>query len=291
MFYTQKEFYDAVQGSTNSYDILEAIKRDCSESGVLSAKKVNATLRKIKKAVLARTEHIAVGKNSSGFPQTLHLGKIMRPWSIVPKLRYFRPPEGDFGVGVEIEYGFTSAQNARNVMYHIRNWKHVALDREGGTYGVEATFPPILYSKLSKRDKPFRYLDYLAANSALLSSHYGQVGTHVNVSAHTSINYDRRERMNSCLMALTQEQKRKYFNRNPYGYINDRSESAQSVGYVEMKLFNSTTCSITLRRYINIAVSLVKLLTSNTAINRDTVIVALEEGYNKRNGHPRPVAV
>ena len=287
MFYSKQEFYDAIAQDGNNIYWPAQIKTKCSTNSQLDRKKTDALLAEIKKGVLERQYSVNIGRDFCGYSIDLPLGKIMRPWSIVPALRDFRPPEGDFGVGVEIEYGFTSSDNAKRAMFHVRNWKHVALDREGGTYGVEATFPPILYSKLSKRDKPFRYLDYLAANPEMLSRHSGQVGTHINVSAAGRIDGDRRVTVNAILLRLSQEQKRKYFNRNPYGYINARSEGPSSVGYVEMKLFNSTTCSITLRRYINIAVSLVKLITSTDTITYDSVIAALEAGYNKRNGHPK----
>ena len=287
MFYSKKEFYDAVaaQGARRIFPSLLIAR--CSTNGRVERKKSDAMLAEIKKGVLDRTEHLELGRGGDGYFQYVHLGKIYRPWSIIPALRDFSPPEGDFGVGVEIEYGFTSNETAKTAMYHVRNWKHVALDREGGTHGVEATFPPILYSKLSKRDKPFRYLDYLAANPNMLSQHYGAVGTHINVSASCRIGGNRRESVNQVLAYLSEARKLKYFNRMPYGYINSRSENADGNGYVEMKLFNSTTCSITLRRYINIAVSLVQLITSETPITETSVIEALEAGYNKRNGHPR----
>lgn len=287
MFYSKQEFYDAVtaQGARNIFPPLLIAR--CSTNGRVERKKSDAMLAEIKKGVLNRVDHLTLGTDRHGCFEYVYLGKIYRPWSIIPALRDFSPPEGDFGVGVEIEYGFTSNEAAKTAMYHVRNWKHVALDREGGMYGVEATFPPILYSKLSKRDKPFRYLDYLAANPEMLSRHYGAVGTHINVSASCRIDSDRRTSVNHVLLSLSEARKRKYFNRTPYGYINARSESANGNGYVEMKLFNSTTCSITLRRYINIAVSLVQLIISETPITETSVIEALEAGYNKRSGHPR----
>lgn len=287
MFYSKQEFYDAVTARGARRIFPSMLIARCSTDGRVERKKSDAMLAEIKKGVLDRTNHLALGVGRDGYSQYVHLGKIYRPWSIIPALRDFSPPEGDFGVGVEIEYGFTSNEAAKTAMYHVRNWKHVALDREGGMHGVEATFPPILYSKLSKRDKPFRYLDYLAANPEMLSRHYGAVGTHINISASCRINGNRRESVNEVLSYLSEAQKRKYFNRMPYGYINSRSENANGNGYVEMKLFNSTTCSITLRRYINIAVSLVQLIISGTPITQTSVIEALEAGYNKRSGHPR----
>lgn len=278
MFYSQKEFYDAV-----AQNRITSLRSYCMDGGLLSRKKTNKVLKKIKKGILDREEEVTFGTGYSSF--RLYLGKIYRPWNIVPALREFRAPEGDFGVGVEIEYGFVNNEAAKTVMYHVRNWKHVALDREGGYFGVETTFPPVLYSKISMRDKPFRYLQYLAANPRLLARHCGSVGTHINVSAHNRIDGDRVRDVNGHLECLSITDNKKYFNRNPYGYINNRSESQTSVGYVEMKLFNSTTCAVTLRRYINIAVSLVKLLTSDAEITEDSVLLALEEGYNMRSGH------
>ena len=287
MFYSKQEFYDAIARDGDDIYWSSQIKAKCSTNSQIDRKKTDALLAEIKKGVLERRPSVNIGRDSCGYAVDLFLGKIMRPWSIVPALRDFRPPEGDFGVGVEIEYGFTSNDNAKRAMFHVRNWKHIALDREGGTYGVEATFPPILYSKLSKRDKPFRYLDYLAANPEMLSRHYGAVGTHINVSAAGCIDGDRRAAVNAILIRLSQGQKRSYFNLNPYGYINARDGNPSSARYVEMILFNSTRCSFTLSRYINIAVSLVQLITSATPITETSVIEALEAGYNKRNGHPR----
>lgn len=287
MFYSKQEFYDAVAAPESRHIFPSLLITRCSTNGRVERKKSDAMLAEIKKGVLDRRDHLVLGVGHRGYSEYVPLYKIYRPWSIIPALRDFSPPEGDFGVGVEIEYGFTSNEAAKTAMYHVRNWKHVALDREGGTHGVEATFPPILYSKLSKRDKPFRYLDYLAANPEMLSRHYGAVGTHINVSASGRIDGNRRESVNQVLHSLSEARNRKYFNRMPYGYINSRTENANGNGYVEMKLFNSTTCSITLRRYINIAVSLVQLIISETPITQTSVIEALEAGYNKRNGHPR----
>lgn len=284
MFYTHKEFYDAVEASNQNYDALYAIKHTCTDSTGLNKKKVAETLRTIKKSLLDREGQIVVGAFADGQTAWMSLYKIMRPWSIVPALRDFSPPEGDFGIGVEVEYDFVTEEAAKEVMFNVRNWKHVALDREGGDHGVETTFPPILYSKLNKRDKPFRYLEYLTANSQLVREHSpgSMVGTHINISAHTAINGDRRQTVNNTIRYLSDEENVKYFGRRPYGYINHRSENANGNGYVEMKLFNSTTCPVTLRRYIDIGVSLVKLITGTNPINRDTVVEALEAGYNGR---------
>lgn len=288
MFYSNKEFYDAVARNEDNFNELAAIRRACMTKKGLSKAKVSKQLAKIKQGVLNRVNFLDVGSNSSNNSYRISLYKIRRPWNVVPALRDFRPPVGDFGVGVEVEYGFVSEPAAKEVMYHVRNWKHVALDREGGFHGVETTFPPILYSKMSKRDKPFRYLDYLAANQHLTVPHAGMVGTHINISAHNGINRERIWQMNNVLAALTSEQYQRYFNRMPYGFINERNENAESsLGYVEMKLFNSTTCSTTLRRYINIGVALVELLTSTTPINEISVVDALEEGYLKPSGHPK----
>lgn len=284
MFYTNQEFYDAVAANNSYYDELTAIKNSCTTKRGLSKKKVTGTFRQIKKALLDRQGQVIVGRFANGAMAYLSLGKIPRPWNIVPALRDFSPPEGDFGIGIEVEYGFVSAAAAKEVMFHVRNWKHVALDREGGPHGVETTFPPILYSKLNKRDKPFRYLNYLSSNPQLLHNHCpgAFVGTHINISAHIAINDDRRHAANDLIVHLTEEQNTKYFGRRPYGYINSRSENPEGNGYVEMKLFNSTTCPVTLRRYIDIGVSLVKLIISDTPITNESVVAALEAGYNGR---------
>ena len=285
MFYTNQEFFNAVEARMPSLGCADELYLRCTENGVLSRKLTDSMLKTLKTAILNRDPAVPVGRDTYGSMRYLNTAKAIRPWSIVPKLRDFRPPAGDFGVGVEIEYGFRTHRDAVNVMHFIRNWKHVALDREGGTYGVEATFPPILYSKMNKRSAPMRYLQYLAANPDIIAPHMGQVGTHINISASSAIDIDRKNAVNMCIRELSVDAKHKYFNRMPYGYINQRAEPSSSVSYVEMKLFNSTTCAVTLRRYINIAVSLVKLIQSDEAITTESVTATLEAGYSIPNGH------
>ena len=56
---------------------------------------------------------------------------------------------------------------------------------------------------------------------------------------------------------LTNEQHLKYFGRRPYGYGHDQ------VTHIEYKLFNSQLDPKRLRQYIDIAVSLTKLVAGN----------------------------
>lgn len=232
----------------------------------MTKKETALALRKIKDAIVARQSEIG----------QYYIGKWLRPWGVVPALANFRPPQGDYGVGVEVEYGFTSPGAASTAATFVRNWRYVTLDREGGQYPLETTFAPILYSKLTLKSQPFRYLKFLNDNaSRLLVQHNSRfVGTHINVSAHERLDSVRVSRTNSWLTSLSLQQKTKYFGRDPYGYIYHRNR------YVEMKLFNSTTDRKALRRYINIAVSLVKLMESTAQITQENVLAALENGYN-----------
>lgn len=208
-------------------------------------------------------------------------GKWLRPWTVVPKLRNWQAPEGDYGVGVEIEMGFVSVSAARQVANHVKNWKYITLDFEGGRYPIEATFPPTKYSSFGAKSQAYRYLKYLSANPELVVSHRNGsfVGTHVNVSKGGVTRYGDRfySRCDSLSRVIqydiSSEEKTKYFGRSPYGYAYARTT------HIEYKLFNSTTNPKTLTRYVNIAVSLTELICSGRAINVESVRAALERGY------------
>lgn len=256
MFFSAQELldYDANRPSFSRY-----------VRGPLTLANARKYMRQIKANVIARE---GVGAD-----------KWLRPWHVVPSLRNFSPPEGDYGVGVEIEYGFCSQNAASEMVSKVANWKYVAIDFEGGEHGVEATFAPVLYSKLNNKCQALRYAKLLEDNTALLEEHDAQdsVGTHVNVSAHNRIPYYRVDEVSDILEGcLHMEENYKYFGRIPYGYGNSMGS------YVEWKLFNSTADQKRVRQYINIAVALTALAAGNEVIDEDSVLCALEAGYNKR---------
>lgn len=212
------------------------------------------------------------------------VSKWYRPWHVVPELENWSAPVGDYGVGVEIELGFRSIEAARQVANHVKNWKYITLDFEGGAIPIEATFPPTKYSTFGTKSQAVRYVKYLEGNSGLVTPHDGRnraVGTHVNVSKGGVIDYSqygsRTNYVNNILEnRLSSTQQNKYFGRRPYGYIYNRGR------FYEMKLFNSVTDPATLRRYVNIAVSLMELITDTREISTESVVEALERGYNGR---------
>lgn len=212
--------------------------------------------------------------------------KWLRPWHVVPELANFRPPEGDFGIGVEVEMGFNSREDASFFVDKLKNWRHVAFDSEGGcwegpgrsSWGVETTFAPFLYSKMSKDRQAFRFLKLLQQNQERVFTHRSSsiVGTHINVSTpNGSPGYDRIRSISMRLGYLNMDQKVKYFNRDPYDYGFDQGS------HVEWKLFNSVPDPAALRRYINIAVALTALAAGTDTITDMSVLAALESGYNK----------
>lgn len=212
-------------------------------------------------------------------------GKWLRPWTVVPELANFKPPEGDFGIGVEVEMGFNSRQDASFFVDKMKNWRHVAFDSEGGcweggrsSWGVETTFAPFLYSKMSNDRQAFRYLKLLEDNASRIFPHRSSsiVGTHINVSTpRGSAGYYRVRQVSRYLDYLDMNQKLKYFNRDPYDYGFEQGT------HVEWKLFNSVPDRAALRRYINIAVALTALAAGTEMISDMTVLAALESGYNK----------
>lgn len=232
----------------------------------LTLKEVASYLRSVKKQIADRAD---------GAP-----GKWYRPWHVVNSLRNWAPPRGDYGVGIEVEYGFVTAEASRTVAQHVANWKYIALDREGGRFPIETTFPPVVYSKFGSKSQACRYLKYLAANQNLVHPHAStaSVGTHVNVSVGPGRNgaHAQVSNINSYIDTLTDTQKRKYFGRIPYGYGNFRSN------YIEWKLFNSQTDWRVLRRYVDIAVALTEMC-YNPPQSEAEFISKLEAAYNKRS--------
>lgn len=226
------------------------------------------------------------------------LGKWLRPWNVVPELRNFTVPAGDYSVGIEVEYGFRTQQDAAFIANVIKNWRYITMDSEGGQNGIEVTFAPMLYSKFGPTSQACRYLKLLDNNRESVRAHSpaSLVGTHVNLSfagySHTNnTQYARMRKINAYVdtrrhyihngyreqgeSGLVRAEQDKYFGRVPYEGMN-----AQPT-HMEFKLFNSVTDWRVLRKYVNISVSLLELIRSNVEINRAVVIDALERGYNK----------
>lgn len=288
MFFSAKQLYAAAE----QVSWIHANIVDCTGKN-LSMRSVRDYVRKCKEAIVNRRCDVRISE--FGYED---LYKWYRPWDIVPELKNFQAPAGDYGIGVEVEYGFRSQAAATTIANKVKNWRNIALDVEGGTFPIEATFPPFLYSKMNSKRQVFRYLKLLRNNASLLSEHAAgaMVGTHVNVSVgQRRIDSDRIDSMREVMSTLwfrntrtrANELANKYFGRVPYGRVNGvgswQGPGHGSYSYVEYKLFNSTTDSKALRRYINIAVALTDLLVDETRnITEQTLLDACEAGYNKR---------
>lgn len=211
----------------------------------------------------------------------MYVGKWHRPWHVVPQLRQWRAPAGDYGIGIEVEMGFRTREDAAFIANAVKHWRNITLDFEGGRIPIEATFPPTRYSRFGKNSQASRYLQILEENRSRVVNHNrdGNVGIHINVSKGGSspIPVARTRELSRCLSYLPTSSQIKYFGRIPYGFAYDH------VDYIEYKLFNSTTDWKVLRRYVDIAVELSKLIfDTSRRINEESVIAACEAGYNKR---------
>jgi hypothetical protein len=279
MFFSTNELYDYAGRNAS---IRNRINRHLgvAQSRPLNKRKVAVYLRAVKDAIAARQTTVPTPHIPS-YDQE-YIAKWHRPWDVVPKLANFSAPEGEYAVGVEIELGFTSAGASRTVANFIRNWKYVALDWEGGDNPIEATFPPILYSKFNSQSQPMRYLKFLRQNSRLVTRHRSDavVGTHVNVSkGGRRVGAVRTREATYFMDYLTPEEKVKYFGRaHPYLY----AISQEGGKFIEFKMFNSTTDGVALKRYVNVAVAVAELIYSTETINSASIRAALEKGYNKR---------
>lgn len=250
-----------------------------------SVKKCAAILRRAREALVSRNDDIIYN---------LGLTKWHRPWHIVPTLTNFQVPEGDYSIGIEVEYGFQSVQAASAVANVIKNWRHITMDSEGGRNGMEVTFPPTLYSKFGPTSQACRYLKLLAKNvqGLVVHSPAALIGTHVNLSfagfrSDSSLMYNRMRRINAIIdtrnyylyegveRTLTNTEQNKYFGRIPYEGMNFQNN------YIEFKLFNSVHDWKRLRQYVNISVALAELIRGNESIDYTSVLAALERGYNK----------
>ena len=271
-------FFSAKALHTHFKNDEDAAEDFVDTTGVLPTfKNVRGYVKACKAAIVSRRYEA----NFSGRPA---VSKWWRPWHVVPKLSAFRPEVGDYGIGVEVEMGFRSIVGSQHIANLIKNWRYIAVDIEGGACPIEATFPPVLYSKLSSKTQVFRYLKLLRDNIDCVHPHCQDnfVGTHINVSKGGVSRYDRGRVDTMCYLLVglrntnpRREDCYKYFGRFPYGGVYDRE------GYLEFKLFNSTTDSKALKRHINVAVALTDLIDSDTTIDEDSVFAACEAGYNK----------
>lgn len=212
--------------------------------------------------------------------------KWLRPWDIVPKLREYQPPAGQFGVGIEVELPFISYEASRTVARHIQNMRHITIDNEGGTYPLEVTFPPIVSSKMNNKCQVARYFKYLNStnlvNRPYLTQQNRWIGIHVNVSkgedgTAAETRGSRCDVMSVLLRELNSDANLHFFGRViPYNY------AVWQGRYVEFKMFHSTTDFAALKRYVNISVALADLLFSERALSLASLMEALEAGYNKR---------
>lgn len=287
MYFSAKQYHSylttAPNGAAYSYHVRQQL--NLPHNAPITLDLAKKSLRHIKKLIANRQPVMTVANTPGVGPDTyIGLGKWIRPWHAVPELINFRAPAGDFGVGVEVEMGFRSLVAAQTVANYIKDWKYVTLDFEGGTFPIEATFPPMIYSKISKRSQVYRYLKFLQANPELVASNQGQVGTHVNVScagfddaAHTRLQSINIQLGN--IVSRNHEDAVKYFGRRPYGYGYVRGTRENR--FIEYKLFNSQLDPRRLMQYINIAVELTKLSVDTVVVDETSVRAALEAGYNK----------
>ena len=272
MFYSAETLYNFYK--TECYAPYYLRDRPSYGSPV-SKSKVKKYVKACKASILSRDTHLGEEFDYD------YVGKWTRPWDVVPSLRNFKPPVGDYGIGVEVEMGFTSLENAQYISKAISNWRHITIDEEGGAYPLEVTFPPFLYSKLSAKSQPCRYLKLLKKESYRVARHYtdAEVGTHVNVSKGGVERFRERRiyTVSDILERLPKRLEHKFFGRTPYGYGNICGKES----VIEWKLFNSVTDYKVLKRYINIAVALTDVVASDVEITKEVVMNALNNGYNK----------
>lgn len=272
MFFSAKELHSYINRDDLDSWQVGTLRRNIGD--YTSLKAVSAYLKVVKDNIVERRAVASINGSME------YLSKWYRPWDVVPSLANIRAPEGDYLVGVEVERGFTSREAAQSIVEKIKNWKYIAVDIEGGTTPIEATFPPFLYSKMSSKRQVFRYLKLLRENENLLVQHTSRsVGMHINISkggaAHHSS--DRAWQVSEVIEnELGQEEYFKYFDRTPYGFCYVQETNTNS--YIEYKLFNSVTSNRKLRRFINTAVALTDLITGTEYISESSVRAALEIG-------------
>lgn len=279
MYFSANEFYNYL-ASKSAWTREEAIF-DAGEEAFTKRAVARIHKRAIE-AVMARESDGYCEENGREYYSSVW--KWYRPWEVVPSLKNWQAPAGDFGVGIEIELGFDSWSHVNGIMKAVRHWKYITMDFEGcGNYPIEATFPPVCYSKFGPKSQACRYLK-LVDGKAVEHDEEEMVGTHINVSVGGRAHRDnrvRRDAVNSIIEYYNDdfgtERQEKYFGRRPYGGI----RSANT--HYECKMFNSVTDWKVLRRYVDISIELVKLIESEEVINASSVIAACERGYSLRS--------
>lgn len=276
MFFSAKEFYNFCSTRPGAVDEVRDYF-NLPYNARVTKKQFSKYLGVVKQAIVDRQHTIETDTGDE-----ITISKWYRPWVVVPALRNYEAPLGEYAVGIEIEFGFRSQDASRLVAEHIANWRYVALDYEGGSNPIEATFAPVEYNKFNGNSQASRYLKFLHTNRHLVTQHglYSMVGTHINVSkGGARPDASRRILANSYMSDLSADQKLKYFGRStPYAYTRQGDGN-----YVECKMFNSVTDWKRLRQYVDIAVSICDLIYSSRHISATSVLRALEAGYNKRN--------
>lgn len=259
---------NTMQGSTFNH---RTNRYDYPNSHPLTLAECRAILREAHAALAARDNRMG----------EYGLSKWYRPWDVVPALKNIEAPEGDYTVGVEVEMGFLTREAAATIARQIIRWKHVTLDVEGGTYPIEATFPPTLYSKFGDRSQVVRYINILSENRQLINHQGTAVGTHVNVGCR---NFDRKTNhgdriahVSDVLRDLPHELMVRYFGRRPYGYGFTQGGNR----WVEWKLFDSTCDVDRFKSYVHVAVGLTAFACGTAEINRANVVEALEQAYRR----------
>jgi hypothetical protein len=248
----------------------------------ISRKDSDRVYKMFKDAILERKMFFSAGGENYNY-----VTKWVRPWEVPGCGANFTAQPGDFGVGIEVEMGFHTREDAQYIANKVRNWRHVTLDYEGGTYPIEATFPPVSYKKFGPRSQAMRYLSLLQREASRVVRHSTrhQVGTHVNVTkgginaARGGHAHSRVSDVSNMLFHLSSDRKVRYFGRIPYGY-----GYIQGHGGIEWKLFNSTIDPKVLRTYVNIAVALTDhVLSDDPLCDEAGLIQLLEAAYRKTN--------
>ena len=216
--------------------------------------------------------------------------KYIRPWQFTtrtfPAIRQMR-------MGVEIELGFRSSEARRAARNWLLGVTDAVFDCEGaGQYPLEATFAPCAFNALlHPKSKVLQYLDFVR-ESTVSHSREAQVGTHINLSttaiASTSnrtpnlvaraceqirawflndayCEYEPMESIRDIVHPATghhslSEVRNKLFGRNPYGGAYHHYGHRGNPGWIELKLFNSTTDTATFKHYTRVAAAIGRTL-------------------------------
>lgn len=172
--------------------------------------------------------------------------KGTRPWEIINVTKRLDPTQ--VWIGYEFETGFDDKnQYDKAVNWLWNNAENFVIDREGvGEYPCEFTFSPVNLDQFMSKDyvidKFLVKLNEIGETERILDEWGAQVGMHVNMSGPNIRNCTDLQALANLLScsigALSHEQARTLFGRQPYGYIYERSANGQV--WLEGKLFNST---------------------------------------------------